>query len=451
MEEPEEENEINDPLPIEALQFGNVLHELCGEACIAGSAPLAKYFHNLRQQNDAEELSETLQKILSSIDSNDVDVFAPLFPRKLAKKRASKNFHKMSRKQQARYLESRFTYPNRDPTKVCTLLKCELGLWEVGLEMHDINQKAFDEQGVSRDQCSLWNEAVNIGIRHIHNFKLRYSKDKKPCNVQMQLILLDGLPPQEQSWEDYITESFDIDIVKGTAKIDDINDLGTLNFKPHLLEKIRRGVFSYNIRNCIDLDTLVSRIQKYLKRGFQLDNLEFANDCSDLFRLHVTRKLRYHLTSTICYKWFEDNGYQLGIATAVLPTIKRFVRGPTYAKRIFRAMQLEEMRRKFEKNDWWSVGHQKLCKDDFEWIVREEQSKRCAVLRIERWLLACKEKNLRLEESKRVAVLRIERWFLACKKKNAAKKPSAQLLGKRKTTFPINQPSAKRSNPAHEH
>ena len=411
MQEPKKEKQFKDPLPIEALKFGNVVHQLCGEACIAGSAPLAKYFYNLSQQNDSEQLGQPLQKILNNIDCNDVDVFAPLFPRKLAKGRASTTFHKLSRSQQARYLDSRHTHPKQNPTKIFTLMKCELGLWEHGLEMCDVQQKMFDQKGFCMDQCNIWNEAVNLGIRHIFNFKLRYCINKQPCNVQMQLILLDGHPRQGQSWQDFITGSFDIDIVRGTAKIDDITALGQLDFEPYILDKIHSGVFTYNIRNCIDLDTLVSRIQKYLKRGFQLDNLEFADDCCKLFRLHVMRKLRYHLTSTICYKWFDDSEYPLGVATAVIPIIKQYVQGPAYEKRIFRAMQLEEMRRKFDKNNWWSVGFEKICKHDFENVIRREQTTRWAVL--------C-----------------IERAFLAWKTKNTAKKPTTQLLGKRKQRSP---------------
>ena len=117
MQEPKKEKQFKDPLPIEALKFGNVVHQLCGEACIAGSAPLAKYFYNLSQQNDSEQLGQPLQKILNNIDCNDVDVFAPLFPRKLAKGRASTTFHKLSHIQQARYLDSKHTYPKKNQPK----------------------------------------------------------------------------------------------------------------------------------------------------------------------------------------------------------------------------------------------------------------------------------------------------------------------------------------------
>lgn len=215
----------------------------------------------------------------------------------------------------------------------------------------------------------------------------------------MQLILLDGLPRQDQPWEDFITASFDIDIAKGIATIGDVSAFGKLTFPPSVSQKINHGVFTHTIRNCCDLDTLVRRIQKYLKKGFLLDDLRFSDDCSQTYRLHVARRFHYHLCSTICYKWFGDACVPAGVTKDLLPTIRQFLKEPPHAKRLFRALQLETMRRKFESNGWWSVGLTDIYKCQFDDVILREHAKQCAVSRIENWFLAWKKKNKKKRNS----------------------------------------------------
>ena len=408
---------MDDPLPIEALQFGNVVHELCKEACIAGSAPLAKYFHNIKETQGLSGHEPRITNILNKISSNDADVFAPMCPSSLARMRALPTFDTLSNHQKAWHVrEPPSPYPFE-------LVNCKKLLRKrYGLKVCRIKERSFNLVGLSCDDYNIWNEAINLGIRRIYNFKLKHIGNKKPCKVEMQLILLDGIPRQNQPWEDFITTSFDIDIVKGVATIDDISNLGKLTFEPCLLQKIRQGMFSYKIRNCIDLNTLISRIKKYLARGFFLADLEFDNDCCKLYRLHAQRKLQCHISSTMCYKWFDDNCLPLGVVTDLLPTIKGFLEEPTYAKRIFRAMQLEQMRLKLERNGWWTSSVTLIHKCELETIVLREHATRCAVLRIERWFLAQKKRiSTQDNNKKRSSMDRVDFLLPPAKRLNAAR------------------------------
>ena len=77
-----------DPLPTEALLAGHAVLELCGEACLTGSAPLTKYFWNLSRETPTEKLPPAVKIIFDNIKSNDIDTFAPFCPTKLADSRA---------------------------------------------------------------------------------------------------------------------------------------------------------------------------------------------------------------------------------------------------------------------------------------------------------------------------------------------------------------------------
>ena len=171
---------MKDPLPIEALQIANVVHELCGEACLAGSAPLAKHFHNIKAEGNTLQHNPTIQKILKKITSNDVDIFAPMFPARLAKVRASSNTHKLSHQQKAMFF--RFDDEDNEENHVAfELAQCETLLGKrYGLQMCDAKQSIYSELGVSYGEYSFWNEALNLGIRNIFNFKLKHVGTDNP-------------------------------------------------------------------------------------------------------------------------------------------------------------------------------------------------------------------------------------------------------------------------------
>ena len=226
---------MEDPVPIEVLNFASVVHELCGEACLTGSAPLTKHFYNIQKGSSAAKLTPAEKKILPRIKSTDIDVFAPFSPSRLAKQRSLACFDNLSVRQRAVYLSSSAGDPDVRMGHF-TLCECEYLLWKrYGLEVCNVEQKVFTEVGIWLNNHGIWNQAANAGIRNIYNFKLKYTKDQDregkilPCEVQ--LILVDAFPKQGQTWHEFTTDKFDIDIVKGSITIDEPSTLGKVLFE----------------------------------------------------------------------------------------------------------------------------------------------------------------------------------------------------------------------------
>jgi hypothetical protein len=76
----------------------------------------------------------------------------------------------------------------------------------------------------------------------------------------IQLIFIYALPGPGQSWAHYITSSFDIDIVKGIARIDSTEHLGEINFEEETLKHVQAAKFDYLIQPCIAFDKHLKRV-----------------------------------------------------------------------------------------------------------------------------------------------------------------------------------------------
>ena len=379
---------MKDPLPIEAMQFANIVHELCGEACLAGSAPLAKYFYNLKHSAPQAVNTCGIQRILDNIDSNDIDIFAPFCPMRLAKQRSHDSFDRLTPREKHCYLRFSFVSEKNCVFGNFMLSDCGYLLWKRHrLQACDIKQRDFTEIGDWFENYNIWNDAAKVGIRKMCNFKLRRINGEA-LEANLQLILVDGHPKQGEEWHHFITSKFDIDIVKGIARIDRGDRLGELVFEEAVFDALREGRFSYTIRNCIDCKTILQRVNKCVDRGFVLASFGFDDSCSPDYRRHIMRDLHCHLGPRLCYKWFSSAGIDVGQTAAVIPSVVKYLKVPPHSPRMLRIMQVEALRSQFQDNDWYSPGCRKVHQVAFNRAIADERKTKYAALFIERWWIA---------------------------------------------------------------
>ena len=268
--------QIPDPLPREVLLVAHSIFQLCGEACITGSAPLTKLFYDHATGIKKQQNFCNLDLILKNIRSNDVDIFAPLSPGRLADSRKldSQGITTNSM-ERAQIAETRsqcinFYHPEFSFDAFEEFLFIQHGY-------RIINHKTIFVHPHSIDEETHWNwSGATSGIARIHNFGLCHPSKQ----FNLQLILVDSYPPPNQDWLTFITNNFDISIVKAGVHIEHLDSLGKLIFPDKLLNQIISGSFTYFVRPGVPYKEMLQRIFKYTKRGFKLNNMCFHQDCS---------------------------------------------------------------------------------------------------------------------------------------------------------------------------
>ena len=363
---------MKDPLPMQALLVGHLIHELCGEACITGSSPLTKYFWNLVNKQKSK-LSLSHQIIITKISSNDIDIFAPMNPRKLAHSRqldevgiTEGNMQpaelRTIRNQMMLTSEKEFSFQDFD----------ELLFQHHGYIITNHTSKDFDHFGIGENQYFPWNEGAHAGIRCIHNFKLSCLEE----DMNFQLILIDAFPLPGETWHHFVTKRFDINIVTGHVEIGDVNTLGKLSFHPTVLDAIDNGVISYAIKPCVCIKTILKRIFKYKQRGFRLIKLSFHSECNKENQLLISRYLHHIFDTRLCMQWFEDAGTNQAMAGQVFddyvsPCLHHY--NPTW-ETSFLAMQQKNFYEYHCTNNWICPSLVKLSEEVAETCILQQSS-----------------------------------------------------------------------------
>ena len=395
--------EIPDPLPREVLLVAHSIFHLCGEACIAGSAPLTKHFYNVAKTQPNKQPSPALHVILKNIRSNDVDIFAPLSPQRLADSRRLDNQgvtnNSMSNLQIA---EIRSQHINFHHPEFSFEAFEEFLFLRYGYQIN--NHKATLIQPYSIDEETYWplSAATSAGLARIHNFGI--SHHSKQFN--MQLILIDGYPPPNQDWLTFVTKHFDISIVRVGVEIQHLESLGTLIFPGNLLSQITSGSFACVVRPCVSFKEILTRILKYTKRGFNLQNFSFHPDCSATHREAIMLRFNHLLGPKICMQWFSEFGIARELAHTLFDyNVLPFLSCPRTWERMFTSIQEREFCSHFRSRGWMTPGLQRLSIQLVQVKIQQLRLFR-ATKQIKRWL--CK---ILLARRKTAAAVMLQNWW----------------------------------------
>ena len=277
---------LKDPLPTEALQFARIVYEVCGEACLSGSAPLTKHLLNLFQEN----CSGGLSGVIDRCKSNDIDIFAPMYPARLERSRELERRGIITpNMSDSELAKARYHFIPKENNQFNLHTCLVMLLLRHGVGTCEINVRELNRLGIEHDCYGAWSDATSFGVNSIIDLKL-IKKDGAILDASIQLILIDAYPRPLQEWHKFVTDRFDINIARGIARIDCASRLGQLVFDENDLRSLEDGKFTFVIRNCVPFKVVLRRIQKYRKKGFMLEKLCFSKSCSAEYREHIVKR-----------------------------------------------------------------------------------------------------------------------------------------------------------------
>ena len=223
--------------------------------------------------------------------------------------------------------------------------------------------------GVGDESYYSWNHAAAVGIRCIHNFKLR-----ELPHHNLQLILVDNLPHPDETWHHFITKRFDINIVRGTAEIGNTNSLGNLTFGKGPLSSINLAAFTYTINPTVSFNTTLNRILKCTKRGFRLLKISFHSKISPANKRCIVHRFYHIMGPKICMKWFAESDLTGEFAIQLFDFhVLPFLRHDYSLDLLFRRTQEEHFRASFQKLGWNSPGLEQFRQEDIEECIEQQK------------------------------------------------------------------------------
>ena len=291
---------MDNPLPLEALQFAHAAYHVCGYCCLAGSAPLAKLLLHLKAITPEHKMSEGLRRVCANIDSRDVDVFVPQYPGRL----------KLDKQLSGGLMGS-----ERLDFRLATIMdrhRVEEELASDQINVGHILEVAANLYGITARELPSehmlytdWNKYSRIGPFVCMNFSL--SKGGVEISKPVQLILCDTFPQNDDSWHKHVVESFDIDVVRCTAVVDDETRLGAIQYNTTVYNDILQGQFSMEVQPGRRFIGILTRMQKYIKRGFKLKCMGFHSDCTTDYESYITGRFYHLYARRACLREFANN------------------------------------------------------------------------------------------------------------------------------------------------
>ena len=259
------------------------------------------------------------------------------------------------------------------------------------LKVADLKIKECDELGWDDDEYGCWDQAAMLGIRSVFELKLRTTKRplwSDTCTIpnKIQIAFVDAIPRPTQTWENFITSSFDMDVVKGVAKIDCRATLGELAFDADVLNAIHTGRFSCTIRPCVAVRSIIKRICKCRYRGFTLESFDFSDECQPDCKHLVMEQFHCIFGGTFCRTvatTFRLVVPEPVIGDYVLPKLLPASSSPAELRRV----QEDHIESCFAARLWRTPGLTKMTRTNLHASFRVNARKRAAK-KIKKWLLA---------------------------------------------------------------
>ena len=291
----------------------NMFGSVCGNSCIAGSAPLCVYLNRVRETMPESMLPGAFGKVWAKPRNGDIDLFVPFDHDFVALDMrvgdmftwedlvGFRSFYRDRDVAESNDVHCRMLY------RVADALYSEYGI-VVSYEEGDwaLSEYPFCGTGGTGD------------IRRVLTMRLgRERREALGHQLEVQVIVLNVLPNPGESWAETVTGLFDIDICTGTLETGTLAELGRVTFPPGVREVVLRGEFNYTIRPYGRFLGHVGRILKYVRRGFTLASLSVGESCSPSYAAYVTGRIQHMYAPRLCRSYLVDSGMSDDLAESV--------------------------------------------------------------------------------------------------------------------------------------
>jgi hypothetical protein len=310
-------------IPAQVLRFVQVIQDLYGHVCIAGSAPLTKYIRKLCESTEENatnpQLNPGVRRVYTTITNSDIDIFVPLYPHlvsqclNLSLQQDEQAFSHFTLEQ---VLTPLMVHRQPLPALIAKCARKDIAL----IPMED-PVLSFPTNRELPSRIGF----VNIGASHIYNIKLSYAGYMLPGVVQ--LIFVYTLPKFGQSWPQYIISTFDINVCKCI-----LSPFGKLEVHEDALSCIMSGEFKYEVQPCKTFLLHLRRIFKYIDKGFVLKCITFHPMCSNEYKNYFMHRLQNLRSPELANTVLTCMGLSDTLIRHLLQHVLPFLQNMTYIK-----------------------------------------------------------------------------------------------------------------------
>lgn len=225
------------------------------KVCIAGSAVLMKYLQDKKDEMGLDKLPKPMARVCHTATNGDVDIFIGTV--------GDRHMNVTSPVQIMRQFQS---------------------LSEHMMTIYDVSvQVVTDSPDHPGQGYHSWDMRMLRGICLVISADVS-SHDLHP--IRVQFIYISVMPDTSRSWGECVVGSFDIDICKGVMDVAQNGSTWSLTMPTAAIESIAQGKFNYILHPCLMFPQHIFRIEKYLKKGFHLNSMQFHPLCSQEYKHH---------------------------------------------------------------------------------------------------------------------------------------------------------------------
>lgn len=236
-----------DPIPLEVDLLFQHLHKILRGSCtLTGSSVLEKYIKEMSPRFRASDES-AVDKILHCT-SNDVDMFVPDNPARFCKwgKCGGHSFY----------------------SDILPKVFFELQ------QTHGLTPTKVRRTCISEDDDYGAFQYFNGLVSKIEFRIVSTTGDVVPR--QIQIITLDGQPAANETWDEFVTNRFDIDICRGVYNLRSGSTV-CATYSVQTQSNIRNGVFDFCLQPGKTFQQNIARMIKYRDKGFDLGTITYSN------------------------------------------------------------------------------------------------------------------------------------------------------------------------------
>lgn len=298
-----------DPIPFSTLQLFSILKDVCHDQCIvSGTAALAKY------TRDLPSLCDTDYALNSQCLHHRVEFFVPHWP-------ATTPHH------------NRFHFQESFHSHYLPVALYQLQ------QRFGITHSRVQETDASKD--ALYQHlGVLSGFVSRLDFHLMSSAEPGVMSL-ISIITVLGSPSRGETWGDFVTGRFDVDLCKGLVQLNAHGTCSHIAFPPSTLLNIHDGELDFCIQPGQSFPNIVHRMIKYRLCGFAFRKISFSPLLSLEWREHIEDQMRVALAPIWLANWRQSTGLHIPdqiIRGCIIP----FLRPISKRERLSRHLQLME-------------------------------------------------------------------------------------------------------------
>ena len=288
------------PIPPQAITYLAAAMAHCHTACISGSSPLTQYLRDLTANHQGTDLlPRYLTTLCKTIWNNDIDIFVPQYIGQVNLLEQAGPL--MSESQ---YIKFRDEVVRSARTETDPFLINHIARYRYGLDSYVHPNRRPDRYGqvkrvVRAYDVALWDNETRLEIK-------------------IQVIIVRGVPKRDQSWWQYVTSEFDVNVARCTADVDfKRKRVKAVVFEKGVLEKVLAGRFDYTIHPEHTFLCTLKRIHKYFRKGFQLNSVGFSDYCSQSYRDYMRSRFLHLQAPRVAERFLTANGMNPGLAQQI--------------------------------------------------------------------------------------------------------------------------------------